>query len=186
MAFIFKYWERKMVSIKLNNTLNSDLINKVENAFKNHFSGTPFIYYEIANNVQASYKNELALLRLVIIFSGLAIFIAALGLTGLVVFYIEKNKKEISIIKVHGSSSKNLHGLLTQNIIFQVIIANLIVAPLIYFFDNQWLENFAFRKSFSLGFNTSFNWRNYVHFSRLNFAFDIEFFKIKSDQIFEK
>jgi len=108
MAFIFKDWECKMISIKLDITINRDLINKAESEFQKHFLGTPFVYYKVANNVKASYKNEQTLLRLVIIFSGLVIFFAVLGLIGLVVFYIQKKKKEISIRKVLGSSSKNL------------------------------------------------------------------------------
>lgn len=147
-AYLFIDWERKMISIKLEKKATKAFLENAEIAFEKYFSGTPFLHHEVENNIMDSYKNEHDLLRLIMLFSGLAIFIAILGLIGLIVFYIEKKKKEISIRKVLGSSTQNLYGLLTKNIIMQVVIANIIAAPIIYYFANQWLDDFAFRQDF--------------------------------------
>jgi putative ABC transport system permease protein len=81
----------------------------------------------------------------IIVFAGLAIIIACLGLFGLSSFMTEQRTKEIGIRKVLGSSITQIVSLLTINFIKWVMIANLIAVPFAYLIMNKWLQNFAYR-----------------------------------------
>ncbi len=74
----------------------------------------------------------------------LAVFIACLGLYGLVSFIIEQQTKEIGIRKVLGASIASIVSLLSKYFIKWVLLANLIAWPIAWYFMNQWLSNFAF------------------------------------------
>ena len=79
------------------------------------------------------------------IFSGLAIFIACLGLFGLASFTATKRTKEIGVRKVLGSSTQNIVLLLSKDLLKPVLLATLIAMPVAYTVMNNWLQNFAYR-----------------------------------------
>ncbi len=78
-------------------------------------------------------------------FAGLAIFIACLGLFGLVTFITEQRTKEIGIRKVLGSSVSSIVFILTKDFAKWVLISNLIAWPITYYAMDRWLQNFAYQ-----------------------------------------
>lgn len=78
-------------------------------------------------------------------FSGMAIFIAALGLFGLASYMTQQRTREIGIRKVLGSTVTQLVSLLTKDFLILVCIAMLLAWPLAAYFMNGWLQNFAYR-----------------------------------------
>ena len=83
-------------------------------------------------------------------FSGVAIFIACLGLIGLVSFAVEQRRKEIAVRKVLGCSEKRLVTLLAVDFLKWIVLANLIAWPLGYFSMQRWLDEFVYRVPFSI------------------------------------
>ena len=82
---------------------------------------------------------------LFLLFAGLAVFIASLGLFGLASFTAEKRTKEIGIRKVLGASVPKLLFMLSREFTRWVIVANLIAWPVAFYFMEDWLENFAYK-----------------------------------------
>jgi putative ABC transport system permease protein len=82
--------------------------------------------------------------QLFTVFSGLAIFIACLGLFGLATFNTLQRVKEIGIRKVMGASVPSILSLLSREIVILIIAANVIAWPLAWYFMNQWLNTFAY------------------------------------------
>lgn len=80
-------------------------------------------------------------------FSMLAIFIACLGLLGLVSFVVRQRHKEIGIRKVLGASVNHILKLVTYDFIKLVLLSNLLAFPLAYFVVKQWLQSFAYQAS---------------------------------------
>jgi len=80
-----------------------------------------------------------------LLFAGLAVFIACLGLFGLASFTAEKRTKEIGIRKVLGASVPNLLFMLSREFTRWVVVANLIAWPVAFYFMEDWLENFAYK-----------------------------------------
>ena len=75
----------------------------------------------------------------------LAIFVACLGLLGIVSIGVGQRAREIGIRKAIGASVSALVGLLSFDFIRLVGLAFLLAAPLAYFAMNRWLEGFANR-----------------------------------------
>lgn len=96
------------------------------------------------------YYAEHRLGTMVTTFSGLAIFIASLGLFGLVSYTAEQRRKEIGIRKVLGARASGIVTLLSKDFIALVIVANLIAWPAAYWAANNWLQEFAYRMDITL------------------------------------
>ena len=75
----------------------------------------------------------------------LAVFIACLGLFGLVSYMAERRGREMSIRKVLGAPVSGIVLLFTRDIARSVLYANLIAWPAAWFFMNKWLGNYAYR-----------------------------------------
>ena len=82
-------------------------------------------------------------------FTFLAIFVACLGLFGLVSFIIKRRFKEIAIRKVLGAPVASLFALLSGELLWGILVANLVAWPIAWYALNQWLQNFAYRTSLS-------------------------------------
>ena len=83
------------------------------------------------------------------IFALLTIFVACLGLFGLVTFTTEQRFKEIGIRKVLGSSVPQIVGLLSKDFLKLIVISFLIAFPLGYYAMNNWLQDFEYRTEIS-------------------------------------
>jgi len=80
-----------------------------------------------------------------VIFSILAVFIAARGLFGLTSFTVEQRTKEIGVRKAMGSSVAGIYFQMSKEVILLVSVSALISWPLIYYIAGKWLENFYYR-----------------------------------------
>jgi putative ABC transport system permease protein len=123
----------------------SSKIAALETLHNQYFSGNPFEYFFADDNFQKAYESENQFSKLFAFASLWAIFIACLGLFGLVTFTIESKVKEIGIRKVLGASIAGITGLLAKDFLKLVLIAILIASPIAYYFMNKWLADFAYR-----------------------------------------
>ncbi len=83
-------------------------------------------------------------------FAGVAIFIACLGLIGLVSFAVEQRRKEIAVRKVLGCSEGKVVFLLALDFLKWIGVANLIAWPIAYFGMQRWIAGFVFRVPFTV------------------------------------
>ena len=97
------------------------------------------------------YTSEQRLNRMLVVFSGLAIFIACMGIFGLAAFTAEKRTKEIGIRKVLGASSPGILTLLSTGFARWILVANLISWPVAYYAMKHWLENYTYRTNLNIG-----------------------------------
>jgi ABC-type antimicrobial peptide transport system permease subunit len=104
----------------------------------------------VSESFEEKFQSEKLLGTLSNWFGGFAIFISCLGLLGLALFMAEQRKKEISIRKVLGASTRNILTLLNKDFIKLVAIANIIAFPLAYIIINKWLSSFEYRISISI------------------------------------
>jgi putative ABC transport system permease protein len=82
----------------------------------------------------------------------LAIVIACLGLLGMAIYTTERRTKEVGIRKVLGAPDLNIAFLLSAQFLKLLLVSILVSAPMSYFINNLWLQNFPNRVEF--GFST--------------------------------
>jgi putative ABC transport system permease protein len=83
--------------------------------------------------------------RLILVFTGLALFISCLGLFGLAAFMTNRKVKEIGIRKVLGASVRSIASLYSKEFTKWVIVSNVLAWPIAYLLIEMWLKNFAYR-----------------------------------------
>ena len=79
------------------------------------------------------------------VFALLALFIAGMGLFGLVSFHVFQRTKEIGVRKVLGSSIYGIVKLISKEFLKLVFIALLIAIPIAYYLMNNWLQDYIYR-----------------------------------------
>ncbi len=102
-----------------------------------------FSFYE--EDIENLYRAEKRFFTIFITFAILAIFIASLGMLGLVSFTTEQRTKEIGIRKTLGASTRKVIANLTSDFLKLILISNLIAWPVAWFFMRQWLQDFPNR-----------------------------------------
>jgi putative ABC transport system permease protein len=120
-------------------------LNFIEEKWKEFTLDTDFNYSFLDDRFINLYENEQQTLRLFLSFSIISIFVACVGLFGLVSFTAGQKTKEIGIRKVLGASVSEILFLISKEFLKWVLIANLIAWPIAYYFMSSWLENFAYR-----------------------------------------
>jgi putative ABC transport system permease protein len=105
----------------------------------------PFEYHFVKDMYRESYKAEERVLKAILTFAVLAIILASLGLLGLTALTAVRRTKEIGIRKTLGASVANIVFLMSRELMFWVIVANIIAQPVAYYFVIRWLQNFPYR-----------------------------------------
>ncbi|MCU0352402.1 MAG: ABC transporter permease [Cytophagales bacterium] len=132
-------------TVRLTTSEIQSKMGELERLFQQSFPGNPFEYFFVDENYNKQYATEQQYSQIFTVASCLAIFIACLGLFGLATFMVEQRTKEIGIRKVLGADVTSLVALLSKDFVRLVIVALFIAVPLVWYFMNQWLQNFAYR-----------------------------------------
>ena len=133
------------LTVKLSAQNYSKTINDIEKVWKEYTANAPLQYYFVDADFEQMYVQEKQNAKMAVIFSILAIFIAALGLFGLTSFTVEQRTKEIGVRKAMGSSVSGIYVVVSREIVILVSISALIAWPLIYYIADNWLQNFYYR-----------------------------------------
>jgi putative ABC transport system permease protein len=108
-----------------------------------------FVFRFLDEAIDAQYQQEQRTSTIVKIASTLSIFIACMGLFGLVTLSVSRRTKEIGIRKVLGASVSTIVRLIAKDFLIPVLIAAFIAFPLAYWFLDTWLQDFAYRTAIS-------------------------------------
>ena len=141
----FLRWGRSYVVVRLQPGSVADAVSSVRGVWEKFAPHQPFEYSFLDRDYLRLYENERRMIRVVQIFSGLAMFIACLGLLGLASFAAAKRRKEIGIRKVLGATVANVVFLLSRDFARYVLIAFIFISPIAYYVLSRWLQDFAYR-----------------------------------------
>lgn len=135
--------------VKVDASSLSATVQKLESTFKKIIPAA-FKFTFLDQQMAKLYQSEEKLSTIVLLFAGLAIFIACLGLYALASYTAAQRTREIGIRKVLGASVFQLVAMLSKEFMTLVIIAFFIGIPAGYYMMNQWLEGFAYRTNLSV------------------------------------
>jgi putative ABC transport system permease protein len=132
-------------SVRLSATEAASLVAKIQTTYQELFPGNLFQYSFADETFNAQYQNDQRFAKLFSLAAGIAIFIACLGLLGIVAFTAQQRRKEIGMRKVLGASVLGIVGLLSKDFLKLIILGFVLSVPLTWYVMNRWLENFAYR-----------------------------------------
>ena len=133
------------ISVKVSGSNVPVALTHIERTWKKFLPEIPFEYSFLDENFEDLYRAETRQGSIFTIFTGIAIFIACLGLLGLSAFTITQRVKEIGIRKVLGASVKDIVLILSKDFMKLVLIAAVIAFPLAWYAMHNWLDDFAYR-----------------------------------------
>jgi putative ABC transport system permease protein len=118
-------------------------IRAIEEKWQSFTSNQPFQYEFFTDSWNNLYSSEMKTGKIFFLFSLLAIFIACLGLLGLITYITNKRTREIGIRKTYGASVQVVLRLLSREVVYLILISSLFAYPIAYFGSKYWLEGFA-------------------------------------------
>ena len=132
-------------SFKISVRNAQNILNEAAINWRNFSPGLTFSYSFLDDSFNDLYKSDRQIGLIALLFSGLAIAIACLGLFGLAAFMAEQKTKEIGIRKALGASVTSIFYMLSKEFLKWILIANVLALPIAYYSMNKWLEDFAYR-----------------------------------------
>lgn len=120
-----------------------DVLNYLKGKYEERFPNSEFSYWEY--NYSQLYDKDVALVKLINVFTCIAVFISGMGIFAFSMFMAENRRKEVALRKVNGATEWQIVGLLNRDFIVRVFIACIIGFPAACYFLDKWLENFAYK-----------------------------------------
>lgn len=99
----------------------------------------------IESTIKASLNEEKNTMRIVSIFTGVAVLISILGFIGMSLFFIRQRKKEIGVRRIMGSTTNEVLSLLLTKFCAPLLVSFIFAVPLSWFIMDKWLESFSYR-----------------------------------------
>ena len=124
---------------------SGDAIRQIRDVISRIVPFAPFEYWFLDDAFDSLYRREEALSKIFIYSTALAVFIAFLGLYGLISIETEFRKKEIGIRRVLGCSFPGMILAFSRDVYRPVFFACLLVWPAAWYIANKWLQNFPYR-----------------------------------------
>ena len=138
-----------LINAKINEANIGSTIGFIKKVRDEFAPGVPFEYDFLSDRFAEVYKSDIVLNILLKIFSALTIFIACMGLFGLISFSAGQRGKEISIRKINGARIFEIVSMLNRDTLKYILIAFVISCPPAYYATMKWLENFAYKTNVS-------------------------------------
>jgi putative ABC transport system permease protein len=133
------------LSLLINKGKINDVLAKVSGVLTKIPAKRPFSSELMMNRVDGQYAMLDNMLKMTQFTAFLTIFIACMGMLGLITLFARLRIKEIGVRKVLGASAAHIVLLLSRNFLALVLLAAAIAAPLAWWLMNNWLQDFAYR-----------------------------------------
>jgi predicted permease len=137
-------------AVKINMTDSKKTLAALENAWTEMYPELMYDFDFLDQVTAQFYQTEETMLKMIEVFSFIALFIACMGLYGMASFMALQKTKEIGIRKVLGGSVAHILGIFMKEFSRLIVIAFVLAAPLGWYLMSQWLEDFAFHINMSV------------------------------------
>ncbi len=137
---------RGYLSLKVNGSDLPETIEYVKSIWEDFDNNREIEFFFIDDFLDSLYKSEEKFNKIISVFTAIAIFIACLGLFGLISYTAEQRSREIGIRKTMGATIPGIVIMITKEFSTLVLAANIIALPLASFIMKRyWLQDFAHR-----------------------------------------
>lgn len=143
---------KKFIAVKINSGNGQELKNSlaaIEGVWNDFNPNTAIQHGFVDDAFAAAFQDEDRFGQVLSVLAGLAIFIAGLGLLGMIIYTVEQRTKEIGIRKIVGASAANIVQLISIQHIKLILIAIFVSTPITVLLMQNWLNDFMYRVSIS-------------------------------------
>jgi len=142
---LFYSSEAHTVFIKISPNNIPETLEFIKARYNEFVPGRIFHYDFLDDKINAFYKNEKNASTILSYFTAFTIFIACIGLLGLVSYMVEQRSKEICIRKISGASVSAIVWLISKDFVKWIMAATIITLPVAWYFTKEWLKSFPYR-----------------------------------------
>ncbi|SDF70548.1 putative ABC transport system permease protein [Bacteroidales bacterium KHT7] len=103
----------------------------------------------LEESVAETFSDQRNTLKIISLFTIIAIVISILGYIGMSLFFIRQRQKEIAIRKIMGGTSHEIMLLMLRTFCAPLLVSFVIAVPLSWYIMNDWLSNFSYRIALS-------------------------------------
>ena len=152
MAYSYDPKMSDSVSVRIKRGDTAAALQRAKQIWALVYPDRPMNYQFFEDVFDAANLDDTRQSELFVVFTGLAIGVACLGLFGLASFVAVRRTREIAIRKVMGASTGGITRLLVWDFAKPVLLANLVAWPVAWILMRQWLNGFAYRVELSVWF----------------------------------
>ena len=120
-------------------------LNQVKGVWDKLTAAEEFDFTFVDQALDAQYKSDQNLGKIVSLATLLAVLIGSLGLYALASLAMQNRTKEISIRKVMGATEQSLLVLLSRDYVLMILISLVLSVPVTWYLMTSWLQNFQYR-----------------------------------------
>ena len=135
----------KNIYLKVSPKNIDETVAHIKRVWRRFLPIRPVSFSFLDDNLEKRYEQERQLGRSMTVFAGIAIFVACLGLLGLVSFLTEQRRKEVGIRKLLGASVGNVAALFLKESMGLMLLSCMLAWPIAYWAAEDWLQAFAYR-----------------------------------------
>ena len=99
----------------------------------------------LEENIAETFADQQNTLKIITLFTIIAIIISIMGFVGMSLFFIRQRQKDIGIRKIMGSSSCEVMLLMLRTFCAPLLVSFFIATPLSWYIMRDWLSNFSYR-----------------------------------------
>ena len=100
-------------------------------------------------DVAKTFENQRNTLKIISLFTIIAIIISVMGFVGMSLFFIRQRQKEIGLRKIMGGTSREVTLLMLRTFCAPLLVSFVIAVPISYYIMNDWLNSFSYRITLS-------------------------------------
>lgn len=126
-----------------------EVLASLQKLYEEQFTNSDFGYSEY--NFSQLYDKDIALVRLINIFTLIAILIGGMGVLALSMFMAESRQREIALRKVNGAGLWQIMWLLNLRFLWRMLLACAVGLPVAHYAMRQWLMGFAYTVELNWG-----------------------------------
>ena len=134
--------------VRLNNGDIPETLAFIQDRWKEFFPEKAFEYEFLDQALDDAYAAEERFGNIITYFAWIAVLISCFGLFGLAALLTQHRFKEIGIRKILGASAGQIIGSLAFDFLKLIGVAMVLALPLVWYFMDNWLQDFAFRIDF--------------------------------------
>lgn len=106
-----------------------------------------WVVQDLEAEVASQFEEERNVLRIVLMFTGIALLISIFGFIGMSLFFIRQRRNEIAVRRIMGGSVREVILLMLVKFCAPLLVSCLVAVPVAYYVSLRWLQDFSYRIS---------------------------------------